>query len=162
MPRTQPSRIAVRTFLLMFVPLAIAAAAWGARPLREVHRAESGTRTTAGTVVSTSVETLPCYGMCKGGPSYRPRITYRYEVGERAYLSDNVTSISDAGYASWAADVVERHPPRSRAVVYYRVSDPAFAYLEPARTWAYWALAILPMAIVAAFGFALARASRAT
>lgn len=154
------ARLPGLALLLVCLPLTLFALGFGVPRLLDIRRAEAGTRTTIGIVESASVEALPCFGMCKGGPSFRPQVSYRYEVGGRAYPSGAVTSTNDAGSASWAADIVERHPPRSRTVVHYRPTDPAVAYLEPMRPWRAWTLVILPLVIASAFGVAMARANR--
>ena len=151
----------VGIFLLLTLPLAVGAFWIGAQRILDVRRAEADTRTAIGTVVSSRVEMLPCHGTCRGGPAYRPGIVYRYTVGGRAFLSGTVTSIGDAGHESWATEVVARHPPRGETPVHYRVDEPAKAYLEPTRTGAYWALALLPLSLVSACGLSMWRANLA-
>jgi len=62
--------------------------------------------------------------------SYKPRITYRYEVAGRTYTSSNVAPLTDSGSETWARSVIGTYPP-GPATAYYDPANPARAFLLP-------------------------------
>lgn len=142
-----PKRAPVAIFLLLFVPICLAVAAWSAGPIRAVARLERQYRQTEGQILGGRIETLPCRRTCRSGPSYRPHVAYRYLVGGREYHSERTTSLGESGSSGWAAGVLEAQLARRTAVVRYDPARPSAAYLEPSRTWPYWLLATVPLAI---------------
>lgn len=154
-PAVSPVKIPVGAFLILFLPLSLAASIWSAGSIREAARRERGTRQTAGEIISSRVEALPCYGTCKGGRSYRPRVSYRYTIDGRPYTSERVTPLGDAGRFAWAANVVSKYPPRQSAVVHYNPAEPGFAYLEASPMWSRWLLATVPLALTFCFAGAM-------
>jgi hypothetical protein len=102
---------------------------------------------TEGQILGGRIETLPCRRTCRSGPSYRAHVRYRYVVGGRAYLSERITSLGESGSSGWAASMLEKHLARRTAVVRYDPARPSAAYLEPSRTWPYWLVATVPLAI---------------
>ena len=154
-PAVPPVKIPVGAFLILFLPLSLAASIWAAGSIREAARRERGTRQTAGEIISSRVEALPCYGTCKGGRSYRPRVSYRYTIDGRPYTSERVTPLGDAGRFAWAANVVSKYPPRQSAVVHYNPAEPGFAYLEASPMWSRWLLATVPLALTCCFAGAM-------
>lgn len=152
MPKTDPSRAVpartpVGTFLILLLPLSLAATVWAGRTIREAARRERTSRQTSGEIISTRVETMPCYGTCKGGPGYRPRVLYRYAVDGRTYNSERVTSLGDVGSIGWATTVANRYGPHQAAVVHYSPAAPAEAYLESSPMKWLWLLATVPLGL---------------
>ena len=156
-PRAVPVRTPVGIFLILLLPLSLAATVFAAMPIREAARRERTSLQTSGEVVSTRVETMPCYGACKGGPGYRPRVLYRYAVDGRAYTSERVTSLDDVGSMRWASQVAERYVPRQQVVVRYSPTTPAQAYLEASPTRWLWLLATVPLALTCCLAGAMWR-----
>ena len=158
--RTAPARTPVGIFLILLVPLSLAATVFAASPIREAARRERTTRSTSGEIVSTRVETMPCSGACKGGPGYRPRVLYRYAVDGRAYASERVTSLDDVGSMRWASQVAERYVPHRQAVVHYSPTAPAQAYLEASPTRWLWLLATVPLGLTCCLAGAMWRGNQ--
>ena len=150
-------RTQLTTLLVLVLPVTLACAAYGLSDVRRVARLTEGSGTIPGQVLSTRLETLPCAGMCKGGPSYRPRVAYRYEVLGSVHHGERVTSLGEGGSASWAAGVLERYRSGATTTVHYDLAHPEQAWLEDSATWAYWVLATVPLAVVLAFAVAIAR-----
>jgi hypothetical protein len=77
-------------------------------------------------------------------------VLYRYQVGEKDYVSGGVEPY-DFGMqnSAGAAKMRERHPPGSAARIAYDPSDPGIAYLEPGPS----SFALILMAIGSVFGF---------
>lgn len=145
--RAVPARPPVGVFLMLMLPLSLAAAVWAARPIREAARRERTWLQTSGEVIAARVETMPCYGMCKGGPGYRPRVLYRYAVDGRTYTSERVTSLGDVGSLGWATSVAARYTPHQAAVVHYSPTAPVQAFLEASPMKWLWLLATGPLAL---------------
>lgn len=78
------------------------------------------------TVVATSVER---YTGSRNGPSYAPRVTYRYTVGGHEYVQNRVTPLSESRGGQWAWDVIARYHPGQATTAWYDPSSPDRAYL---------------------------------
>jgi hypothetical protein len=67
--------------------------------------------------------------------NYRPDVVYRYEVGGESYESDNVLpgpgTVSKG--RSWAAGIVDDHPPEANVTAYVDRGDPTKAFLVKKR-----------------------------
>lgn len=84
--------------------------------------------TIQGTIISSKIELQHD----EDGAAYRPAISYEYDVAGRRFTCDRYR------YGAWmqnsrarAAEIVDRHPPGSRVVVYYNPADPTDAVLRP-------------------------------
>lgn len=84
--------------------------------------------TIQGTIISSKIELQHD----EDGTAYRPEISYGYVVAGRRFTCDRYS------YCTWmpsrlakAGEIVGRHPPGSRVVVYYNPTDPADAVLRP-------------------------------
>ena len=157
---TLSKRAQLTTFLVLFLPVALACTAYGLTYVRRAARATEGSGTIPGQVLTTRLETLPCPGMCKGGPSYRPRISYQYEVLGNVYHGERVTSLGESGSASWAAGVLERYRSGAATTVHYELAHPEQAWLEASATWPYWVLETVPLAVVLLFAAVMARGTQ--
>ena len=153
-------RAQLTTLLVLFLPVTLACTAYGLTYVRRAARATEGSGAITGQVLTTQLETLPCPGMCKGGPRYRPRITYRYEVLGNVYHGVRATSLGESGSASWATGMLERYRSGAATTVHYDPAHPEQAWLEASATWPYWVLATVPLAVVLLFAAVLARGAQ--
>lgn len=150
-------RAQVTTLLVVFLPVTLACTAYGLSYVRRVARLAEGSSAIPGQLLATRLESMPCPGMCKGGPSYRPRVAYQYEVLGRVFHGDRVTSLNESGSASWAANLLDRYRSGAATVVHFDPAHPDQAWLEDSATWAYWLIATVPLAVVLLFAVAMAR-----
>jgi hypothetical protein len=156
-----PARGQVILFLLLFIPVCLAMTAYGGSVIARVARMERTYGRTGAVVTGSRLETMPCGGTCRGGPSYRPRVTYRYVVDGTIYTSEQVTSLNEAGSASWASGLLDYYAMPHGPMAHYDPANPAAAYLQASRTWPYWLIALAPLGVGLVFGAVLLRRARA-
>jgi hypothetical protein len=60
---------------------------------------------------------------------YEPVIEYKYRVGDKEYVSSEVTTISKSGFYRWAKAVVERYEKGRIVEAYYAPKNPSKAFL---------------------------------
>ncbi|RYZ36613.1 MAG: DUF3592 domain-containing protein [Myxococcaceae bacterium] len=83
--------------------------------------------TVQGTVVESRVETL----RAKRSVSYRPEVSYRYEVNGTPYTSDTFAFDGHASGGLTEAQAVTRHYPTGAPVtLHYEPADPAVACIQ--------------------------------
>ena len=102
-----------------------------------------GWSTVAGTVFESRVQYTPGHG--KVGPTYKPRISYRYKVGGLVYEGDRF-SFGRATFGSGCQDaesIVGQHPVGSSVRVHYDPTNPDDSVLQVGWTWS----AVLRVAI---------------
>lgn len=93
------------------------------------------------------------------GPSFKPFVVYRYEVGGRQYTADRI-SHQDFGDRdeSAARSICDPYPPGASVDVFYDPKSPQAGVLEPGLTWrSYFSLLIAPLIL----GFGLLAIFRA-
>lgn len=91
-----------------------------------------------GRVVESKLEVWRDSG---GSRQYRPRVSYRYRVGGRAYSSERIEAgESPSGSASrdLAAKVLEAYPAGKVVLVQYDPDNPASALLKPGEAGSAW------------------------
>src|SRR5687768_5738099 len=87
--------------------------------------------TTQGTMTSATITQGTRAGGGRRYTSYRPMVSYTYEVGGTLYTGTRATQM-DVGVGS-VADVqkfVTGHPPGAPVTVYYNPDNPADSFLE--------------------------------
>jgi hypothetical protein len=94
-------------------------------------------RATLGTVTASEVVVDP--GDSDSGPTYAPRITYRYTVDDRNYTSSRYAygMVSHSGHKN-VQRLVADHPPGKAVTVYYDPRRPGESVLDlavPAQNW---------------------------
>ena len=77
------------------------------------------------TVLGTSVEEVSG----DDGSTYRPVVTYRYEVAGRAYVASRVTPLNESRGRRWARDLADRFAVNERYTGYYDPARPQDAFL---------------------------------
>jgi hypothetical protein len=65
----------------------------------------------------------------KGGPSYRPVVTYQYAVNGRRYASSAVNVIPVSRSYGWAQSMSTRFVPGATTTAYVNPADPTRSYL---------------------------------
>jgi len=107
-----------------------------ARDAMRGHRAAKTFATAAATVVESRVEQ---HSGSEGGPTYSPRIIYRYQVGGRWYTSNRYEFAQwSTSSSSRAKRIVGKYPPGAQVVAHYDPADPSTACLRvgvPSMTW---------------------------
>ena len=78
------------------------------------------------TVVNSRITTVRG---SKGGVSYRPDITYRYEVGGAQYFGSHVTILNESRSGSWAYKILNRFPNGAEVIAYVDPANPHRAFL---------------------------------
>jgi len=137
--RTSPVMLGCMTvFLMVFV------AVGGRLVFVEWHRLNAA-RPMPATVLSTTVESIRG---SKGGYTYRPVVTFRYEMNGHVYLGTHVTPISESRSGQWAYNLVARYPVGSTVTAWVDPLDPGDAYLL--HEWSF-----LPLIFVAFPGLVL-------
>lgn len=108
---------------------------------------------TAGTVLSTKIETKP--SSRKGGPTYRPVVAYRYEVAGCTYEQDQVTPSPLSSSRDWARRTIARYHPGQPVEIFYDPTDPSKAYLQRRASFFPYFFILFPMVHVSV-GLAMA------
>jgi hypothetical protein len=144
-----------RIFLSLFTPIALGAAYVGSRDILRERALVARAATTTGAVIETQLIEQPCSGVCKSGPTYRPRVAFRYAARGVPLFGSQVTSLGESGTSSWAEALLRRYKSGQQVTVYYDTADPAVAWLERSALWPQWLIAIAPMLVVGVFGVAL-------
>ena len=87
----------------------------------------------------------------KGGVSYRPAITFEYEVGGRSYQSRHATVLNESRGGDWAFGIMNRFPSGAETTAWYDPGDPSKALLL--HEWSLFPLIFLaiPLAIMVMF-----------
>jgi len=87
----------------------------------------------------------------KGGVSYRPDITYRYDVGGRTYYSGRSTILNESRSWNWATNVIRRYPVGSEVIAYVDPANPGRAFLI--HEWSVFPFIItaIPLALILFF-----------
>ncbi|HEX6533920.1 MAG TPA: DUF3592 domain-containing protein [Gemmatimonadaceae bacterium] len=98
------------------------------------------------TVMATSVER---HGGSRNGPTYAPRVMYRYMVSGHEYVQSRVTPLSESRGGRWAWDVIARYHPGQPTTAWYDPSRPERAYLLHEWTMLPFIFIALPLAFVA-------------
>lgn len=132
-------------FLLPFAPVAIGARVVAGSELRAIARAEADVVPVSGVVLASRVETLPCYGTCKGGPQYRPAVAVTYERAGQAETTYTVTARGAAGSSAWAASAVGRYPVGGATTVQVPRDRARRAFLESEPRGGLYALLLIPL-----------------
>ncbi len=106
------------------------------RPAREAKRAAQAWPSVTGVVLSAQVDTQTSWDSTSGAEStsFRPSITYEYEVNGQRYRGDRLRA-SDAFYTAGmlpgsAQAVVDRYRPGAPVTVYYNSQNPNESVLE--------------------------------
>lgn len=102
---------------------------FGAVYFRRISRRSQKWPTTEGVVTASKVAEMP---RIRYVPPYQARVSYRYSVGKRRYIS-TALNFDGGGYfsRSEAQRVVDRYPVGKQITVYYNPGDPTVAVLEP-------------------------------
>ena len=90
---------------------------------------------TSGTITASSVEV---HHSGRGATTSRPRIEYRYRVGEREYTGDRYNFLEISSNGPETGRVTGQYQPGSPVTVYYDPDDPSRAVLEsgiPSMAW---------------------------
>jgi hypothetical protein len=78
------------------------------------------------TVLSTRIDAVRG---SKGGVSYRPVVTYTYNIAGRSYSSNSVSVISVSQSYAWASSIIARYTPGSQVTAYVNPRNPRGAFL---------------------------------
>ena len=107
--------------------------AYGAIRMRRKTAQAHKWPTVTGTIVSSELETETRYHDGKRIQTYGSAIRYAYEVGGKAYESDQIQlgGTSETSRPGEFERIVARYPEGKRVTVYYDPDDPATATLEP-------------------------------
>lgn len=95
------------------------------------------------TVLGTDVEVDRTSGPSRS-TTYRPRVRYRYRVGNATYTSDVVTPLDESRGGHWAYDISARYATAEVVTAYYDPGDPESAFLLRSRSWVPWTFVVLP------------------
>jgi hypothetical protein len=118
-----------RLILYAFLAVGLALSGWYMRERRRARKAELWPTASAEILSSDIVGTRNR----KGGETFSPRVTYRYDVAGITHESDRVQFGGDVSMSNigWAQGIVERFPKGARVEAYYDPDNPAFAVLDP-------------------------------
>jgi hypothetical protein len=81
-----------------------------------------------------------------GGTTYRPEVTYRYEVDGRTYVGKRVTPLNEGRGGHWAYDLVRRFAVGGTYTGFYDPAHPSDAYLLRQRSLLPYLFVGIPLA----------------
>jgi hypothetical protein len=96
------------------------------------------------TVVGTRITTVRG---SKGGVSYRPDISYRYEAGGRSYIGTHATILNESRSYGWANGIVRRFPNGAEVTAYIDPANFARSYLI--HEWSFFPMLFTAIPLVA-------------
>lgn len=60
---------------------------------------------------------------------YKPFVEFKYRVGDKEYVSSEVTTIRKSGWYNWAKRIAQRYKKEATVLAYYNPEEPSQAFL---------------------------------
>jgi len=146
----------VIVLLLVFPAALLAWQAWQelrrSRQMRRWPQAEGRVILSEVQTSSVRVRRGTSTGSYRQAIRYQPRVVYEYQVGDRLYRGETLSTGTLALHSESAPAEREaqRYAPGQSVSVFYNPANPAEATLEPRAGWAVWLKGMLALALLGA------------